>query len=70
MSCEHTTSHYVDKGFYDWDGDWVEDMQWIERTTFVDIDLHRYKCTQCGYVGYYSNLARKFYENGEGDLMS
>jgi hypothetical protein len=35
-----------------------------EDLTYVDIDLHRYKCTQCGEVKYYSNAARMFYEDG------
>lgn len=40
---------------------WIEDFE--ERTT-VDVDLHRYKCTQCGEMFYYSQAARDFYENG------
>jgi len=30
----------------------------------VDIDLHRYKCTQCDKVMYYSGRARDYYEKG------
>ena len=40
---------------------------WVESRssgTFVDIDLHRYKCTQCGKVFYYSQAAEDFYERG------
>lgn len=32
--------------------------------TFVDLDLHRMKCTQCGKIRYYSGAARDFYESG------
>jgi hypothetical protein len=31
----------------------------------VDIDLHRYKCTQCGLVMYYSGRAREHFEEGK-----
>ncbi|MBB5546638.1 hypothetical protein A8H39_01700 [Paraburkholderia fungorum] len=27
-----------------------------------DIDLHRFRCRQCGRIGYYSGAARAFYE--------
>jgi hypothetical protein len=33
-------------------------------STFEDIDLHIYKCTQCGEIGYYSGAARDYYEKG------
>lgn len=29
-----------------------------------DIDLHRYKCTLCGEVMYYSGRAKDYYEKG------
>lgn len=48
-----------------WDGEeygWWEDGD--EVSTTVDIDLHRYKCTQCGEVMYYSSRARDHFENG------
>ncbi len=32
--------------------------------TFKDIDLHRYKCTQCGEIGYYSGAAENYYTKG------
>ena len=51
--CTHTETvegHWVENtdSFYDDD-----DMLWeeeYERSTTVDIDLHRYKCTQCGKI--------------------
>ena len=30
-----------------------------------DIDLHRYRCLDCGKIGYYSNMAKKAYENND-----
>jgi hypothetical protein len=36
---------------------------WSESAT-VDLDTHRYKCTMCGEVMYYSGAARKYYEEG------
>lgn len=32
--------------------------------THVDIDLHRFKCTQCDEVMYYSGRAREHFEEG------
>lgn len=41
--------------------------QWVTREEClqVDIDIHRFKCTACGEIGYYSGAARRFYEEGE-----
>lgn len=64
MKCSHKKTVYV-KEFvgYDWNGD--EEYFDVPRQedSFEDIDLHRYKCTRCGEVGYYSTPARMFYEN-------
>lgn len=40
--------------------------QWEYNTvsTTIDIDLHRYKCTQCNQIMYYSSAAREYYETG------
>jgi hypothetical protein len=68
MTCTHskdTTRWVVDD---DWreDGSSCHTGHWQYDTveTFVDIDLHRYKCTQCGEVMYYSGTAREYYETG------
>lgn len=29
-----------------------------------DVDLHRFRCRQCGRIGYYSGAARAFHERG------
>ena len=68
MICAHTTGKWVDEGYYDWDGIWVEDLRYYNVPTYEDIDLHRFRCTQCGLVRYYSERARKFYEEGQGEL--
>jgi hypothetical protein len=36
----------------------------IEKSFLIDLDLHRYKCTKCGEIGYYSGAARDYYEKG------
>lgn len=66
MSCNHEsrTQRWVE------DDDWRENYsatghwEWETKSTCVDIDLHRYKCTQCGEVMYYSGRARDYYEKG------
>ena len=68
MSCNHqrTTSRWVgEDNWYD-DGSSMHTGEWVYDTvsTTVDIDLHRYKCTQCGEVMYYSGRARDYYEKG------
>ena len=62
MTCNHTreTRHWVDD-------DWAGDGWWEYSTqyTTVDIDLHRFKCTQCGEIMYYSGRAREHFEEGK-----
>lgn len=45
----------------DWDGN--DTSHWETKTvsTFRDLDLHRYKCTQCNKVFYYSTKAREHF---------
>jgi hypothetical protein len=64
MSCRHerTTERWVTRDYFgeEIDGEW----EYNTVSTTVDIDLHRYKCTQCGEVMYYSGRARDYYEKG------
>ena len=66
MTCNHvaTKSRWVEEFENDWG--FVEEGHWYYETvsTTVDIDLHRYKCTQCGEVMYYSGRARQHFEQG------
>ena len=65
MSCNHerTTERWVETE--DWyTGDKYLGWEYKTVSTTVDIDLHRYKCTQCGQVMYYSAAAREYYETG------
>lgn len=67
MSCNHKAekSVWVDEFENDW-GD-IEPGHWEYSTVYttVDIDLHRYKCTMCGEVMYYSGRAREHFEEGK-----
>lgn len=64
MTCSHqrTRSHWVTRDYF---GEEIEG-QWEYTTeyTTVDLDTHRYKCTQCGKIMYYSGAAREYYETG------
>jgi hypothetical protein len=65
MSCNHQrrTEHWVEEE--DWyHGGTTGYWEYNTEYTTVDIDLHRYKCTQCGLVMYYSGAAREYYETG------
>lgn len=69
MKCNHTTSKLITKIESQWDDikeDHVEhEIQvWEEVSAFQDIDTHRMKCSQCGKIDYYSESARKHYEEG------
>lgn len=64
MTCTHTrdTSRWVTVDYFgeEIDGEWEYDSV----PTTVDIDLHRYQCTQCKEIFYYSGRARDYYEKG------
>lgn len=67
MICSHqkTTERWINEDRDDWgsiiEGHW----EYETRHTTVDLDLHRYKCTQCGEIMYYSGRAREHYEQGK-----
>lgn len=41
-----------------------EDGQEVVKSTTEDLDTHRYRCTQCDKIMYYSGAARRYYEDG------
>ena len=70
MSCDHTERRTVLVTKEDCWGEEYQEWETQEKCLQVDIDLHRFKCTRCGEIGYYSGAARRFYEGGasEDDL--
>ena len=64
MTCTHSRGRYRQVETMDWDGNMHHEEVWETYSTQEDIDLHRFKCTQCGEIGYYSGAARKYYEQG------
>lgn len=48
----------------DWTGEWEREWVSEEVSLIVDLDLHRYHCTRCKKIGYYSGAAHDFYEKG------
>jgi len=69
MSCTHTrtTQHWVGEDVWYDDGSSCHTGEWQydSVSTTEDIDLHRYRCTQCGLVMYYSGRAREHFEEGK-----
>lgn len=63
-NCSHTI--FEDYQNYEYDDNDNKIYFWETRqvSACVDIDLHRYKCSMCGEIGYYSSAARDFYEKG------
>ena len=66
MTCTHTkaASEWIDEYENDWGHVVPGHRRYFTDQTYEDIDLHRYRCTQCGEVFYYSGRARDFYEQG------
>lgn len=65
MACNHQreTSRWVETE--DWyNGGTTGEWEYSTEYTTIDLDLHRYKCTQCGEIMYYSGRARDYYEKG------
>jgi hypothetical protein len=64
MNCSHakTKQKWVTTDYWgeETEGEWESETV----STTVDLDLHRYKCTQCGQVMYYSGAAKEYYETG------
>lgn len=65
MTCTHSreVSEWIDEHESHWGtipGEWHYSTQ----HTYVDLDLHRYQCTQCKEIFYYSGRARDYYEKG------
>ena len=68
MACKHTRerSHWVEEDdWYPSSGGSTGHWEYTTEYTTVDIDTHRYKCTQCGLGMYYSGRAREYYEEGK-----
>lgn len=59
---DHDPVEWGMDGFDAGPGEWESGRR---ESTTVDIDLHRYECTQCGKVMYYSSTAREHFENGK-----
>lgn len=71
MACEHqvwVAGYWETEQEENWYTGEMEDASVFHRghyeDTFVDLDLHRMKCTQCGKIKYYSGAAHDYYENG------
>jgi hypothetical protein len=51
-----------EEGVYSNHSEWIDGYH---QSTFVDVDLHRMRCTQCGEISYYSSRAREHFEEGK-----
>lgn len=69
MACTHRTpEHWVwqDVEVSPW-GDTEQQLVPVgNESTYEDLDVGRFRCTQCGEVGYYTGLWRAYHEQGTG----
>lgn len=61
MACNHMKWRQRSGYICDYSGDWVEG-DWYEESTCRDISTGAFKCTSCGYVGYYTGRWKESYE--------
>lgn len=66
MTCTHKDPDYWETET--WEDDWgnthTDTKRVYGRSLQKDIDLHRFRCTRCGEIGYYSGAARAYHEDG------
>lgn len=63
--CAHSTDvRSLQIVSHNWDGEAEYEYMTETVNTYEDIDLHRYRCTQCNETFYYSERARQFFEQG------
>lgn len=63
LSCTHRTGRWV---WCEPDG-WEHEepyQAWDEQWTYEDLDVGRFRCTQCGEIGYYTGRWKDYYEKG------
>lgn len=65
VKCDHsiTSGSYIDT-VNDWTGEAEQVWQETKKYTYEDMDVGRFKCTQCGLVQYYTGHWKKFFEEG------
>ena len=62
-----------DREEYELGGFELDESEWIDggvESTTNDIDLHRYQCTQCNKMFYYSGRAAEHFEKGKSFNIS
>lgn len=63
MVCEHKRGRWERGGQCDWSGEELPDV-YVEEYTTEDLDVGRFRCTQCGLAMYYTGLWKEFHEKG------
>lgn len=67
--CTHEQTHqeWVEESEEDFWGNRYDSGRWqtISKSFLEDLDLHRYQCTRCKEIFYYSGKAKDFFENGK-----
>lgn len=65
MTCNHEEWVYPPPRQDEYSGEWISTMEQAHtRGTYEDIDIGRFRCTQCDEVMYYSGHWKDFFEKG------
>lgn len=64
MSCQHGHSYWATEEWEDDYGNIHYDHRQEHVSYYEDLDLHRYHCTACKEIFYYSQAARDYHEQG------
>lgn len=68
MTCNHKRTYWTTvEDVNDWTGETTKRSKLMIVSTYKDLGLHSYMCTQCKEVGYYSSRAEK-YAKGDRSL--
>lgn len=64
MICSHEFSYWETDTWEDDYGNEHHDNNLITESYYEDLDLHRYHCTKCKEVFYYSQAAKEYHQDG------
>lgn len=65
VTCTHRQPLWVPDLIDDWSGEVVEPGHYESESTTEDLDVGRFRCTQCGEIMYYTGSWKAYWEEGK-----